>query len=209
MERLGKFVVREDGAIIAVYRIIGYDFERQKCIMKRVSPLHNNWNSFCESEDFSVLKDTDALFSADEVIARLNQFVEEAENAVCILSALEKGACPKWVLITKHINYRTEFSHLYNALNNTLCNLHHYKKYTSKQAYRDYTKSLRNLRKRFYFYYGDEGKNFVDFMLRIADNYENSIKDKRESIQNNVRRKQILLSILNDYITRVPEIRYT
>lgn len=208
MERVGKFVIREKDGSINIYRIIGYDFERKKCIMKRISPLCNQWGDLQKSDDFTIVQDDDVLYSSDEAVAYVKTFIDKANRAKDVLSALSNGQCPKWSIMAKHNNYRIEFSHLYNALNNTLCNLHHYKRYTPNQAYRDYTKSLRNLRKRFYFYYGDGGKEFVDFMEIIANAYENPIKDKIVSIENNIRRKQKQLLLLEDYIHHVPEIRY-
>ena len=208
MERIGKFVIREQDGDIRVYRIIGYDFEKQKCIMKGLSASIGGWHELFNSNDFTTLNDKDKLCTSEEAIELVKKYLEWLLTARDVLSAVSRGACKNWPVVNKRPNYQTELAHLYNALDNTLCTLYYVEGKTEYQACKDYTKSLHNLKKRFYFYYGDAGKQFVDYIQAVNTGTPKALKERAMSLHFAQQRYRKLLSALEDYVARVPEIKY-
>lgn len=207
MERVGKFVIRKQGTV-HIYRIIGYDFEKQKCIIKRLSSGFGNVGDLINSEEFTTLQESDILYSAEETVDYLTKYVEWLTNANDILVSIEKGVSRNWTVVQTRPQYKTELAHLYNALDNTLTTLSCVEHQKDLQAYKEYTKSLRNLKKRFYFYYKEDGRCFIDYMALANCGVSKPIKERILSVQFLLRRHKNLLKILQEYIEKVPEIKY-
>lgn len=207
MERIGKFVIRKQGAV-QIYRVIGYDFERQKCIIKRLSSGFTDVMDLMNVEDFTTLKEDDVLYSAEDTIDFVNKHIEWLSNANDILVSIEKGVSRNWTVVQARPQFKTELSHLYNALDNTLTTLSCFEHQKDAQAYKEYLKSLRNLKKRFYFYYKEDGYRFVDYMTLATCGISKPTQERKLSLQFQIRRYNNLLKVLQEYIERVPEIKY-
>ena len=98
MERIGKFVIRNQGAV-QIYRVIGYDFERQKCIIKRLSSGFTDVMDLMNVEDFATLKEDDVLYSAEDTVDFVNQHIEWLSNANDVLVSIEKGVSRYWTVV--------------------------------------------------------------------------------------------------------------
>jgi hypothetical protein len=207
VERIGKFVIRKQGAV-QIYRVIGYDFERQKCIIKRLSSGFTDVMDLMNVEDFATLKEDDVLYSAEDTVDFVNQHIEWLSNANDILVSIEKGVSRNWTVVQARPQFQTELSHLYNALDNTLTTLSCFEHQKDSQAYKEYLKSLHNLKKRFYFYYKEDGRRFIDYMVLANCGASKPIKERILSVQFLLRRHKNLLKILQEYIEKVPEIKY-
>lgn len=209
MERIGKFVIRDCGVFIHVYRIVGYDFEKKHCIMKKIPATICSWREMSEMHEYLPLDEKDNLYTAEEALKLMNKYVEKTQTAMDVLTSLERGVCQKYPAVSKRTNCQTELKHLYNALDNTLCTLHYSKinGRTKSQAYKDYTKALHNLRKRFYFYYDTAGQHTVDYLETMIDGKTKSLKDKKINVAFKLNCYKRLLAVLEDYIRRVSEIK--
>ena len=207
MDRIGKFVVREVGDSIIAYRIVGYDFEQKQCMLRRIPFWMSAWSRMTDKESYSRLLDSDKIYDTTEIVKVVQSYIDSAESVLDVITSLEYKTTELGQAACKKENERNELKHLYNALSNIVCSLYYYQSQIDSQAKTDYTKALRNIKKRFYFYYGDAGKHTVDFLRAIATDIPEDIRAKKTALEFTVNNQKRLLTVIEDYLARVPVIQ--
>ena len=209
MERIGKFVVREYGNSIEVLRVVGYDFDAKNCVLRPFrSQKHRAFEESVNFCDYRALQKTDELYSINEVAAILKQHVERHQNVVDILASLESELTPKWLEISRRANYKEEFKHLYPALQNITITLHYLRGRENTVLYREYKKAFKNIRKRFYFYFGEPGKTAVDNFIDVAGVSTDSISIRRSTLAFELVSKRRLLQAVEEYAQECSPIEH-
>ena len=200
MEKIGKFVIREYGRSIEVLRIVGYDFEIANYIMKVVTkktPKVAISHYVC---DYRPLQKSDETYSLEEAIEIVKEHIERHHNVLEIMASLEGGKTPRWLEISRRANYKEEFKHLYGALQNITMNLHYLQGHEDTKLYREYKTAFKNIRKRFYFFFGESGKTAVDNFVAVAGISSDSLQSLRTSLAFELIGKRRLLEALEEYI---------
>ena len=210
MERIGKFVVREHGNSISVFRVVGYDFDNKNCIMRPARDfIRYKPKSRADNNDYYSLLQSDTLYSLEEAIELVRKHMETCQNVVRILMALESQQTPRWLEIERRTNYKEEFKHLYPALQNITTTLHYLRGREDTSLYREYMKAFKNIRKRFYFYFGEDGKNAVDNFATVAGiHVDSSLHVCRLSLAMSNKPKHDLLHNLEKYLPKCTPIEH-
>ena len=208
MEQMGKFVIREYGNAIDVFRIVGYDFESTQYIMKSV-PTKMDVDVLFGRNDYRPLLKSDEPCSLEEAIEMVKEHIERHHNVLSVLASLESGQSPRWLEISRRANYQEEIKHLYPALQNINITLHYLRGHEDTELYREYKKAFKNIRKRFYFYFGEEGKKAVDNFVAVSGVNTDSLCARRTSLALALIGKRRLLEALEKYDQKPIKINNT
>ena len=209
MERIGKFVVRDYGSSIDVFRIVGYDFDTKTCLMRPMREyLRPKFMVRKEIRDYQPLLNSDKLYSIKEAIDMVQQHIERYQNVVDIIFALTEKQTPRWLELERRENFKEEFNHLYPALQNITITLHNLRRHEDSPTYREYKKAFKHIRKRFYFYFGEPGKTAVDSFYDVAGATTASLPECKKNLAMKLSFTKGFLRDLEKYMQKYTPIEH-